>query len=104
MNRNINDIIVEDIDSILVSIGEDGIYNSGDIIKRVIRDNKYTKIYVLDVSCGGIVIIKSLYGYSLITLSEDDGYFYPSNISISDKVSFVYIMSEAISMLNNINS
>ena len=103
MNKFINDIIIEDIDSILKSINDDELYNSGDIIKRVIRSDEYTRIYVLDISCGGIVILKSMYGYSLITLSEDDGYFFPDSIFIDDKTSFVYIISEAISILNNIS-
>ena len=101
-NYPYEDLIREDIGVIMKSLPQDEIYFLGDIVKRVLRDENTTRIYVLDVSNCGVAIIKNIYGYSIIPLGEDDGYFFPGYMKARDKVSFVYIMSEALSLLNNI--
>ena len=98
-----SDVISKDINTILESFKQDEIYNLGDIVKRIVRDNELIRIYILDIHSGGVAIIKTLgkERYTIITLSEDDGDFFPGVISCNNKVSFIYLMSEAISLLNN---
>ena len=103
MNCPFEDVISQDINDILESLGQDAVYTMGDAVKRVIRDDNLVRIYVFDVQNGGLAIIKNKYGYTIVTLGEDDGYFFPGAMSLDYKVSFIYLMGEAISLLNNIH-
>lgn len=86
--------------------GQDGMYDNFPI-KRVYRDNGIVRVYALD-SCGGVAII-SYRGkqFQVLTLGEDDAWHFLNGRRVyepyyGNKVGFVYLLSEALSLLNNI--
>ncbi len=86
--------------------GQDGMYDNFPI-KRVYRDNGVVRVYAIDGG-GGVAII-SYRGrqFQVLTLGEDDAWHFLNSRRIyepyyGDKVGFVYLLSEALSLFNNI--
>ena len=86
--------------------GQDGMYDNFPI-KRVYRDNETVRIYAID-SGGGVAIIASGKNkFQILTLGEDDGWHFLNSRRIYElyygsKTDFVYLLSEALSLFNNI--
>lgn len=100
-------IICNDMSKIWSEVGgQDGMYDSFPIT-RVYRDKDFVKVYALD-SRGGVAIISNSKEYfQVLTLGEDDGWHFLNGRRIyedyvGDKQSFVYLLSEALSLFNNI--
>ena len=76
-------------------------------ISRVYRDNNTVRVYALD-SKGGIAIISyKNKRFQILTLGEDDAWHFLNSRRIYEdycgsKQSFVYLLSEALSLFNNI--
>lgn len=128
MNYNyIKDIINADIGKIYKEQGyqdgmypaqygeEDGLHRGDSMIERIIREpdsNHPIRIYVLNVSLGGICIMsysQNTYkrkesNYAIFQLGEDDGFFFLTENSFNylNKLDFIELMSRGISLLNNI--
>lgn len=80
------------------------------LITRYFEDDKYVRAYAVKAFGEGIMIIfdKTLNSYNIIVLTEDDGYWYPtdyySGITML-KSTFISLLTEAISIFNsNFNS
>lgn len=113
-DMDLDNLIRKDMSEIWEEVGgQDGMYENFPII-RFYKDNK-TKLcraYALD-SYGGIAIIaeysewtESYNTWKIVTLGEDDGYHFlnSSNLYcsyINNKNSFIALLSEAISIMNN---
>lgn len=86
--------------------GQDGMYANFPIT-RVYRDNNIVRVYALDVN-GGIAIVSNNKRYfNILTLGEDDGWHFLNSRRIyegyvGNKQNFVYLLSEALSLFNNI--
>ena len=86
--------------------GQDGMYDNFPFT-RVYRDNGIVRVYALD-SCGGVAIISDRgRAFQVLTLGEDDGYHFLNSrriyeTCVSNKQNFVYLLSEALSLFNNI--
>lgn len=86
--------------------GQDGMYANFPIT-RVYRDNSIVRVYALD-SYGGIAIVSNNKRYfNILTLGEDDGWHFLNSRRIyegyyGNKQNFVYLLSEALSLFNNI--
>lgn len=108
----LDELIAEDIGNIYREVGyQDGMYNNFPI-SRVIRGEKCDRVYVLD-SGGGVAIIQykgdnpEYNSFNIVTLGEDDAYFFLNSRRlyedvICSKKDFVYLLSEALSLFNNI--
>ena len=98
-------IIREDISEIYREVGgQDGMYEHLSFC-RIFRGKPYNRVYSLGFH-GGLVLISGENQYQILTLAEDDGYFYPvcSNVFESicgNKTDFVYLLSSLISAFNN---
>lgn len=106
-DRDLDNTIIHDMSEIWTEVGgQDGMYENFPIT-RVYRDGNKVRVYALD-SCGGIAIIaNSKNNFQIVTLGEDDGYHFLNSRCIyesyyGDKQGFVYLMSEALSLFNNI--
>ena len=86
--------------------GQDGMYDNFPI-KRVYRDGGIVRVYAID-SGGGVAIIASGKNkFQILTLGEDDGWHFLNSRRIYElyygsKTDFVYLLSEALSLFNNI--
>lgn len=92
--------------------GQDGMYENFPIVRFYRGDNNIPyRAYALD-SGGGIAIISYInksYCYKrhkIVTLGEDDGFHFLNGRDLyydyfGDKKDFLFLLSEAISMLNN---
>ena len=85
--------------------GQDGMYDNFPI-KRVYRDNGIVRVYAID-SNGGVAIITKKNQFQIVTLGEDDAWHFLNSRRIyepyyGNKVDFVYLLSEALSLFNNI--
>lgn len=103
----LDSIINNDIQDILDEVGgQDGMYENFPI-SRVYRDNNTVRVYALD-SNGGITIISyKNKRFQILTLGEDDAWHFLNSRRIYEnyygsKQSFVYLLSEALSLFNNI--
>lgn len=115
-DHELDELISEDIGTIYHEVGgQDGMYNSYPI-SRVIRGEKFDRVYVLDYD-GGIAIIQkkgeSYNGkysdFNIVTLGEDDAWFFLNSCRLYEPVcttkkDFVYLLSEALSLFNNIEN
>lgn len=103
---DLEDTITGDMGRIWKEVGgQDGMYDNFPI-KRVYRDGGIIRIYTLDGG-GGIAIIKHNSEFQILTLGEDDAYHFLNSRRIYEtyygvKQDFVYLLSEALSLLNNI--
>lgn len=107
----LRDIIREDIWKIYNEVGgQDGMYDNFPI-SRILRGKEFDRIYVLS-SCGGVAIInrkgsrKNTNSYQIVTLGEDDAWLFLNSRRLyeeytGNKTGFVYLLSEALSLLNN---
>lgn len=107
----LRDIIREDILKIYNEVGgQDGMYDNFPI-SRILRGKELDRIYVLS-GCGGVAIInrkgsiKYTNSYQIVTLGEDDAWLFLNSRRlyeeyIGNKTGFVYLLSEALSLLNN---
>ena len=85
--------------------GQDGMYDNFPI-KRVYRDNNTVRVYAIDDG-GGVAIIAGKNQFQILTLGEDDGWHFLNSRRIYEtfygsKTDFVYLISEALSLFNNI--
>lgn len=86
--------------------GQDGMYDNFPIT-RVYRDDNIVRVYALD-SHGGIAIVSNNKRYfNILTLGEDDAWHFLNSRRIyegyvGNKQNFVYLLSEALSLFNNI--
>lgn len=100
-------IIRKDMDIISDEVGgQQGMYNNFPI-SRVYRDGDSIRVYCL-TSEGGIAIIEKDEHFKIVTLGEDDGYHFLNSAELycdfyGTKTSFVWVLSEALSLFNNIN-
>ena len=98
-------IIREDISKIYREVGgQYGMYEHLSFC-RIFRGEPYNRVYSLGFH-GGLVLISGENQYQILTLAEDDGYFYPvcSNVFESvcgNKTDLVYLLSSLISAFNN---
>lgn len=105
---DLEDTIRDDMGKIWKEVGgQDGMYDNFPI-KRVYRDGGIIRVYALDGG-GGIAIIKHNSEYQILTLGEDDAYHFLNSRRIYEtyygtKQGFVYLLSEALSLLNNIEA
>lgn len=86
--------------------GQDGMYDNFPI-KRVYRDNGIVRVYAIDSGGGVAIIASSKNSFQILTLGEDDGWHFLNSRRIYEtfygsKTDFVYLISEALSLLNNI--
>ena len=103
----LENIIIKDIHLIGDEVGgQFGMYKSFPI-SRVYKNDGWTRVYCLD-SEGGVVIIRKPNEFmQIITLGEDDANFFIHSSDLHQdiygkKQSFVWLVSEAISLFNNI--
>ena len=85
--------------------GQNGMYDNFPI-KRVYRDNGTVRAYAID-SGGGVAIIAGKNQFQILTLGEDDAWHFLNSRRIYEtyygsKTDFVYLISEALSLFNNI--
>jgi hypothetical protein len=103
---DLDNIITNDMGEIWHEVGgQDGMYDNFPI-KRVYRDNGTVRVYAID-SGGGVAIIAGKNQFQILTLGEDDGWHFLNSRRIYEtyygsKVDFVYLISEALSLFNNI--
>ena len=86
--------------------GQDGMYDNFPI-KRVYRDNGVVRVYAIDSSGGVAIIASGKNTFQILTLGEDDGWHFLNSRRIYEthygsKMDFVYLISEALSLFNNI--
>lgn len=99
-------IIAKDMGQLWGEVGgQDGMYENFPIT-RVYRSNDSVRVYALDGS-GGVAIISKDKRFKIVTLGEDDGYHFLNSRTIYEnyygtKTGFVYLLSEALSLFNNI--
>ena len=97
--------IKEDISNIYEEVGgQDGMYENFPFYK-IFRGKPYNRIYALN-SSGGLALISENNRYQIITLGEDDGYFYPTCQNIFESIygkrgMFVELLGMLISAFNN---
>lgn len=100
-------IITNDMNEIWNEVGgQDGMYENFPIT-RVYRSDNTVRIYALDSSGGIAIVIDENRYFQILTLGEDDGSHFLNGRRIYEpcyvnKQSFVYLLSEALSLLNNI--
>jgi hypothetical protein len=103
---DLDNIITNDMGEIWHEVGgQDGMYDNFPI-KRVYRDNNTVRVYAID-SGGGVAIIAGKNQFQILTLGEDDGWHFLNSRRIYEtfygsKTDFVYLISEALSLFNNI--
>ena len=103
----LDDIITNDMGNIWAEVGgQDGMYENFPIT-RVYRDGNTVRVYALDSSGGVAIISTGKYNLQIVTLGEDDGYHFLNSRCIYEsycgsKLGFVYLLSEALSLFNNI--
>lgn len=104
---DLDNIITNDMGEIWHEVGgQDGMYDNFPI-KRVYRDNNTVRVYAID-SGGGVAIISGKNQFQILTLGEDDAWHFLNSRRIYEtyygsKTDFVYLISEALSLFNNIN-
>ena len=103
----LDNIINDDMQDIWNEVGgQDGMYENFPI-SRVYRNNNTVRVYALD-SKGGIAIVYIKESrFQILTLGEDDGWHFLNSRRIyedyiGNKQSFVYLLSQALSLFNNI--
>lgn len=103
---DLDEIINDDMGEIWKEVGgQDGMYANFPI-KRVYRDNGVVRVYAID-SGGGVAIIANKNEFQILTLGEDDAWHFLNSRRIYEtyygsKTDFVYLISEALSLFNNI--
>lgn len=103
---DLDNLIINDMSTIQNEVGgQDGMYKNFPI-SRVYRDSDAIRVYTLD-SSGGIAIIYMKGKFQILTLGEDDGFHFLNSRRIyenyyGNKKGFVYLLSEALSLFNNI--
>lgn len=106
-DMELDDIIISDMSEIWDEVGgQDGMYENFPI-KRVYRDDDVVRVYALDSNGGVAIISKSNENFRIVTLGEDDGYHFLNSRCIyesyyGNKLGFVYLLSEALSLFNNV--
>lgn len=104
---DLDNIITNDMGEIWHEVGgQDGMYDNFPI-KRVYRDNNTVRVYAIDGG-GGVAIISGKNQFQILTLGEDDAWHFLNSRRIYEtyygsKTDFVYLISEALSLFNNIN-
>lgn len=109
----VNNIICYDMQELTNELGgQDGIYENLPIT-RVFRDENFIRVYALDNN-GGVAIIANtidkkhdINKFQIITLGEDDAFYFLHSRRIYEdyvgkKTNFVNLLSEALSMFNNV--
>lgn len=106
------DLVRSDMGQINFEVGgQDGMYDNFPIF-RVYRNDQYIRVYGLDGS-GGIAIIKRIgvneydNRFQIITLGEDDAWHFVNSRRLYEdyagsKTGFIYLLSEVLSLFNNI--
>lgn len=106
-DMNLDCIIGDDICTISNEVGgQEGMYANFPI-SRVYRNAESIRVYCL-TSVGGIAIIQTDGHPQIVTLGEDDGNFFLNSAGLyckfyGNKTTFVWALSEALSLFNNIN-
>lgn len=111
-DHDLRELIRDDIGAIYNEVGgQDGMYDNFPI-SRVIRGDRFDRVYVLSMD-GGVAIINEKFPdsnvgtFQIVTLGEDDAWFFLNSrrlyeTCVGSKVGFVYLLSEALSLFNNI--
>lgn len=113
-DMELDDLIVSDIATINDELKSDeDIYDKFPIVRFYRGDeNTPNRAYALDSSGGiGIFVFNSssnteYHRWQIVVLGEDDGYFFLNSRDLycsyyGNKIDFLYLLSEAISMINN---
>lgn len=106
-DMELDELISQDISNIWHEVGgQDGMYNNFPL-SRVYRDKNSIRVYCLTED-GGVAIIQDSHGFKVLTLGEDDGYFFLNSANMycsyyGNKLGFVFALSEALSLFNNIH-
>jgi len=106
-DMELDNVIREDMGKIWYEVGgQDGMYENFPIT-RVYRDGNKVRVYALDSNGGVAIIANSKSNFQIVTLGEDDAYHFLNSRCIyesyrGDKLSFISLLSEALSLFNNI--
>jgi hypothetical protein len=104
---DLNVTITNDMGEIWHEVGgQDGMYDNFPI-KRIYRDNGIVRVYAIDDGGGVAIIASGKNKFQILTLGEDDGWHFLNSSRIyetfyGNKTDFVYLISEALSLFNNI--
>lgn len=104
---NLTTIISHDMMEIWNEVGgQDGMYDNFPIT-RVYRSNDLIRVYALGCGGGVAIISNKESRFQVVTLGEDDGWHFLESRRIYEeyvgyKQDFVYLLSEALSLFNNI--
>ena len=106
-DMDLNNTIIHDMSEIWSEVdGQDGMYENFPIT-RVYRGGNKVRVYALDSGGGIAIIANSKNNFQIVTLGEDDGYHFLNSRCIyesyyGNKFGFVYLLSEALSLFNNV--